>query len=262
MSHLASEHPWVVLPTYNEVGNIIDLVDAVLSAVPSASILVVDDSSPDGTGDLVEKLGANDRRVRVLLRPEKEGLGAAYRAGFQEALVGGATSIVEIDADFSHDPTVIPRLLVALDDGAGLVVGSRYTKGGSADGLGTYRLLISRLGNLYAAFMLGLRVRDATSGFRAFKAEVLRAIPLDEVRADGYGFQVEMAYLVTKLGFRITEVPVVFHDRREGTSKMSSQIVVEAMMLCTVWGLARWLPWLRQGSRQDRLIDRLERVIR
>jgi dolichol-phosphate mannosyltransferase len=262
MGRTASEHPWVIVPTYNEASNVVDLVHAVREAVPSATVLVVDDSSPDGTADLVEKVGVDDPHVRVLRRPEKDGLGAAYRAGFHEALVSGASAVVEIDADFSHDPKVIPQLLDGLDAGAGLAIGSRYVTGGSSEGLPVPRLLISRLGNLYASAMLGISVRDATAGFRAYDTEVLRLINLDEIRADGYGFQVEMAYLVSQLGFRVIEVPITFHDRRSGSSKMSSHIVIEAMMLCTVWGIGRRFRWLRQGSRQDRLIDQLEKLIR
>jgi len=261
MDRTVSNHPWVIIPTYNEAGNIVDLVESVRQAVPAATILVVDDSSPDGTADLVDKVAMHDQLVRVLCRPGKAGLGAAYRAGFREALANGASAVVEIDADFSHDPAVIPSLLAALDKGAGLAIGSRYVAGGSSDGLATSRLLISRIGNLYAAMMLGLKVRDATAGFRAYDAQALGMIDLETVRADGYGFQVEMAYLISKLGFRVVEVPITFHDRREGSSKMSTHIVVEAMLLCTVWGLARRIGWLRRDSRQDRLIDRLEKLV-
>ncbi|MHB1520207.1 MAG: polyprenol monophosphomannose synthase [Ferrimicrobium sp.] len=262
MGRTVSLHPWVIIPTYNEASNIVDLVGCVRDAVPLATVLVVDDNSPDGTADLVEKLGVTDELVRVLRRPTKEGLGAAYRAGFDAALGAGATAVVEIDADFSHDPKVIPELLDALDGGAGLAIGSRYIAGGSSEGLTTVRLLISRLGNLYAAVMLGLKVRDATAGFRAYDTEALRMIDLETVRADGYGFQVEMAHLVAKLGFPIREIPITFHDRRTGTSKMSAHIVVEAMLLCTVWGIARRVSWLQHGAREDRVIDGLERLVR
>ncbi|WP_298442407.1 polyprenol monophosphomannose synthase [Ferrimicrobium sp.] len=262
MGRTASQYPWVIVPTYNEASNILDIVEAIRKAVPAATVLVVDDSSPDGTADLVESLSKGDQFVRVLRRPGKAGLGAAYRAGFREALSAGATALVEIDADFSHDPAVMPRLLDGLDDGAGLAIGSRYISGGSSEGLPALRLLISRLGNRYASIMLGIDVRDATAGFRAYEADALKMIDLDQVRADGYGFQVEMAYLVSQLGFRIIEVPITFHDRRAGSSKMSSDIVIEAMMLCTIWGISRRVPWLRQGSRQDRLIDHLEKLIR
>jgi dolichol-phosphate mannosyltransferase len=261
MDRTVSNHPWVIIPTYNEAGNIVDLVESVRQAVPAATILVVDDSSPDGTADLVDKVATYDQLVRVLRRPGKAGLGAAYRAGFREALANGASAVVEIDADFSHDPAVIPSLLEALDKGAGLAIGSRYVAGGSSDGLATSRLLISRIGNLYAAMMLGLKVRDATAGFRAYDAQALGMIDLETVRADGYGFQVEMAHLISNLGFRVVEVPITFHDRREGSSKMSTDIVVEAMLLCTVWGLARRISWLRRDARQDRLINRLEKLV-
>ncbi|WP_298208242.1 polyprenol monophosphomannose synthase [Ferrimicrobium sp.] len=262
MGHTASQHPWVIVPTYNEASNIVDIVKAIREAVPASTVLVVDDSSPDGTADLVEGLRTTDSCIRVLRRPGKAGLGAAYRSGFRQALDSGATALVEIDADFSHDPAVIPSLLQSLDDGAGLAIGSRYVAGGSSEGLPAMRLLISRLGNRYASLMLGMKVHDATAGFRAYEAGAMKMIDLDRVRADGYGFQVEMAYLISQLGFRITEVPITFHDRRAGSSKMSSHIVVEAMMLCTIWGLSRRVAWLRQGSRQDRLIDQLEKLIR
>ncbi|MHB8189523.1 MAG: polyprenol monophosphomannose synthase [Ferrimicrobium sp.] len=263
-----SERPWVVVPTYNESDNIADLIEALRKAVPQASVLVVDDSSPDGTGEIVRALAADDDQVSLLTRAQKTGLGAAYRDGFREALGHGATAVVEIDADFSHDPTVVPDLLAALDSGAALAIGSRYVRGGSSPGLPPSRLAISRLGNIYASIMLGVPAKDTTAGFRAYRSETLKRIDLDGVRADGYGFQVEMAYEVTRSGGRIREVPIIFRVRRAGSSKMSSRIVIEAMILCTVWGASRRISWLRDERRDERFIDalgviyrRLERLV-
>ncbi len=249
-----STRPWIVIPTYNEAANIGDMVQAVRQAVSSAVVLVVDDSSPDGTGEIVEHCMEGDNDVRLLVRSKKEGLGAAYRAGFREALSKGATAVVEIDADFSHDPQFIPQLLEELDRGASLAIGSRYVPGGSSPGLAFSRLAISRIGNLYAAAVLGLRARDLTAGFRAYDVSLLAKVDLGRIRADGYGFQVEMAYEIAQLGGKIAEVPIVFHVRRAGTSKMSTRIVVEAMILCTVWGIARKFPWMKERRRDDRLI--------
>ena len=260
-SRLPSSSPWVVIPTYNEAGNIVPMVAAVLDAVPGAHVIVVDDSSPDGTGDLVAGVAAEDPRVSLLVRAQKSGLGAAYRDGFREALERGASAVVEVDADFSHDPVVIPELLLALDAGAGLAIGSRYVAGGASPGLSSARLAISRGGNAYARFTLGLPVHDATAGFRAYRSEVLASIPLAEVRADGYGFQVEMAYRVHRLGLPIAEVPIVFRNRRAGSSKMSKRIVVEAMLLCTVWGVARRFPTLFHGERQERALEMVATVL-
>jgi len=257
MSGQSRAHVWVVIPTYNEADNIGDLLGAVREVLPQAVLLVVDDGSPDGTGEIVRTLAKEDPRVRLLERTEKAGLGAAYRAGFAEALGEGAGVVVEMDADFSHDPHDLPRLLGALEDGAGLAIGSRYVKGGSSPGLAPSRLAISRLGNLYAALMLGFGVRDATAGFRAYRAAVLELIDLSAVRADGYGFQVEMAYRVFQLGFEIVEVPVEFHHRRAGSSKMSARIVVEAMALCTAWGVARRVP----SVSEERMLAGVDRAI-
>jgi dolichol-phosphate mannosyltransferase len=257
MGRASSEHVWVVIPTYNEADNIVDLLDAIREVLPAAHVLVVDDGSPDGTGELVGRIAKEDPRVQLLERSEKSGLGAAYRVGFAEALAEGADVVVEMDADFSHDPKDLPRLIDALGGGAGLAIGSRYVKGGSSPGLPPSRLAISRLGNLYAAVMLGFGVRDATAGFRAYRAAVLELIDLAAVRADGYGFQVEMAYRVCQLGFEIVEVPVEFHSRRAGTSKMSARIVVEAMALCTAWGMARRFP----AVSEERMLAGVDRAI-
>lgn len=246
--------PYVVVPTYNEADNIESVVRQILDAVPNAKVLVVDDSSPDGTAEIVQKLKDDGLSVEVMVRPEKAGLGSAYRSGFARALADGASACVEIDADLSHDPAKIPELLEALNGGAALAIGSRYVPGGRSPGLSRGRLLISRGGNLYAAFTLGLQVRDATAGFRAYRREALLQIDLGSVRADGYGFQVEMAYLVHSHGGRIEEIPITFRDRVAGGSKMSSRIVVEAMLLCTLWGLARIIPFFGKVEVQDRAL--------
>lgn len=203
-------------------------------------MLVVDDSSPDGTGELATRLAAQDPQVSVLIRPSKEGLGPAYAAGFDRALADGAEIIVEMDADFSHDPKDLPRLVMAVDDGADLAIGSRYVPGGSTPDWPWSRRLISKGGNLYARFMLGAPIRDATAGFRAFRAESLARLPYREAQASGYAFQVEMAWKAHQMGLDVVEVPISFRDRTRGTSKMGTGIVLEAMRLVTVWGIRRW----------------------
>ena len=233
----------VAIPTYNERENLSQIVSAVSSQ--GYRVLVVDDSSPDGTGDLAEEIAAGDPLVSVLHRTAKEGLGPAYAAGFDHALEGGAETIVEMDADFSHDPSDIPRLVEALDKGADVAIGSRYVPGGSTPDWPLHRRLISKGGNLYARFMLGLPVRDATAGFRAFRAEALRRLPYRAAEASGYGFQVEMAWRAHQIGLTIVEVPISFRDREQGTSKMGTGIVVEAMKLVTIWGLQRLRFWKR-----------------
>ncbi len=233
----------VAIPTYNERENLSQIVSAVSSQ--GYRVLVVDDSSPDGTGDLAEEIAAVDPLVSVLHRTAKEGLGPAYAAGFDHALEGGAETIVEMDADFSHDPTDIPRLVEALDRGADVAIGSRYVPGGATPDWPLHRRLISKGGNLYARFMLGLPVRDATAGFRAFRAEALRRLPYRAAEASGYGFQVEMAWRAHQIGLNIVEVPISFRDRELGTSKMGTGIVLEAMKLVTIWGLQRLRFWKR-----------------
>ncbi|QGG95564.1 polyprenol monophosphomannose synthase [Actinomarinicola tropica] len=227
----------VVLPTYQEAENIEEVLGRVRRAVPDADVLVVDDGSPDGTADLAEAVGARLGGVSVLRRPGKAGLGSAYRAGFAVGLREGYEALVEMDSDLSHDPDALPQLLAALDGGADLVIGSRYVPGGAIPNWATHRLLLSRWGNRYAATVLGLPVRDATAGFRAYRATMLARIPLRGVRADGYAFQIEMAYAVARRGGTIVEVPIAFTDRVRGTSKMSGRIVVEAMLLVTWWGV-------------------------
>jgi dolichol-phosphate mannosyltransferase len=219
---------WVVLPTYNEAETIGDLVAAIRARLPRPRhILIVDDASPDGTGDLADELAALHDEVEVLHRDEKRGLGPAYVAGFERALAAGAASVVQMDADFSHDPDHLPTLLDALD-GADLALGSRYIDGGSIHHWGPGRRAISRLGSYYARAALGVGVRDLTGGFKAWRREALEAIGIDEVDSVGYAFQVETTYRAVKAGLRVVEVPIAFRDRRVGASKMTGAIVLEA----------------------------------
>jgi dolichol-phosphate mannosyltransferase len=224
----------IVVPTYNEADNIVELIPRLL-ALPRFRILVVDDGSPDGTGALVAGFAEQSPRVGLLSRPGKMGLGSAYIAGFRRALAEGAEFIFEMDADFSHDPCYLPELLAAAEAGADLALGSRYVRGGGTTDWGLGRQLISRGGNLYAGIILGLRIADATGGFRCYRRRVLETLDLARVRSNGYAFQVEMAYRTRQAGFRITEVPIIFPDRRVGRSKMSRRIVVEALI--NVWRL-------------------------
>ncbi|MBL8778405.1 MAG: polyprenol monophosphomannose synthase [Acidimicrobiales bacterium] len=227
----------IVLPTYNEAENIDDVLRKVRAVVPEADVLVVDDGSPDGTADLADALGAELGQIEVMRRTEKNGLGAAYRAGFAWGLERGYEAMVEMDSDLSHDPAALPSLLTALDLAADLVIGSRYVPGGTIPEWSWHRRALSRWGNRYAAGLLGLAVNDATAGFRAYRASMLRTIDLDAVVAEGYGFQIEMTYQVVAAGGRIVEVPIAFTDRVRGTSKMSSRIVFEAFGLVTWWAV-------------------------
>ena len=229
----------VVLPTFNEAENIENVLRRIRTALPDAGVLVVDDGSPDGTADMAEKLGREIGAVDVLRRTRKSGLGSAYRAGFAWGLARGWEAFVEMDADLSHDPDALPGLVAPLDDGVDLVVGSRYVPGGSIPNWRWHRRLLSQGGNIYAALLLGLGVTDSTSGFRAYRADILRSMDLDAVRAEGYGFQIEMVYEVLRHGGRVSEVPIRFVDRVEGKSKMSMQIVVEALLLVTWWAALR-----------------------
>jgi dolichol-phosphate mannosyltransferase len=225
---------WVILPTYNERENLEAMVRAVRAALDAAApdhvVLVVDDSSPDGTGQLADRLAAEDPQVRVLHRPLKQGLGQAYIAGFREALAGGAALVFEMDADFSHDPSYLAPMIAAAQ-GADLVLGSRYVAGGAVRDWGPLRRIISRGGCAYARRVLGVEVRDLTGGFKCFRREVLEAIELDAVRSQGYAFQVELTYRALQLGFRVVEIGIVFADRRVGASKMSRRIVLEAIWM-------------------------------
>lgn len=227
----------VVLPTYNEIENIEEVLRRIRAVCPHADVLVVDDGSPDGTADRAEKLGLELGRIDVLSRPKKSGLGSAYRVGFRTGLEQGYDVMIEMDADLSHDPDALPNLVAEVERGADLAIGSRYIPGGSIPDWPWPRRAISRFGCYYARVMLRIPVHDATAGFRAYHRRSLAAIDLDEVRADGYGFQIEMTYLVDRQGGRIVEVPIEFRDRELGHSKMSGRIVVEALRLVTWWGL-------------------------
>jgi dolichol-phosphate mannosyltransferase len=223
---------WVVLPTYNEADNLVGISAAILAALPGATLLVVDDGSPDGTGALADGLASKDPRVRVCHRAAKQGLGRAYLEGFRIALAGGASAVVQMDADWSHDPAILPRLLgPVLADEADLVIGSRYVEGGGVVDWGIGRRFVSRAGSLFARTMLALTPHDLTGGFKAWRAATLAAIPFDGIHAGGYVFQIEMTYRASRAGARVREVPIVFRDRRAGQSKMSRRIIVEALLV-------------------------------
>jgi dolichol-phosphate mannosyltransferase len=220
---------WVILPTYNEAENLEQLVGAVLERLPAPRrVLIVDDNSPDGTGELADRLAASDESISVLHRERKEGLGPAYLAGFRIALDAGAERIIEMDADFSHDPAYLPGLIEATER-ADLAIGSRYVPGGGVTEWGALRRLISRGGSAYARLALGLPIRDLTGGFKCFRRIVLESIDLETIEARGYAFQVETTYRAIKAGFRVVEVPIVFKDRADGRSKMTKAIVAEAI---------------------------------
>ncbi|HSK94564.1 MAG TPA: polyprenol monophosphomannose synthase [Candidatus Angelobacter sp.] len=223
---------WVVLPTYDERENLERMAAAILAALPEASLLVVDDNSPDGTGELADTLAAREPRMAVLHRPGKEGLGAAYRDGFRWVLQRpNARAVVQMDADFSHDPSDLPRLLGPLMADADLVLGTRYMPGGNTVGWPWYRKLISRGGTLFARTVLLLPYRDLTGGFKAWRRELLEAVRLREIGGSGYGFQIETTWWAHRRGARIVQVPIVFRERVAGASKMSGGIVREAMLL-------------------------------
>lgn len=226
----------VVVPTYQEAENIAALLAAIHAAAPGVEVLVVDDNSPDGTATLAEAAAADAGTVKVLRRAGKAGLGSAYRHGFRVALDEGYDAVVSMDADFSHDPAVIPDLLAALA-GADAVIGSRYVPGGGTPNWPLHRRLLSKWGNRYTCALLRLRVRDATSGFRAYRAEALRAIEPGTTRAEGYAFLTELVRRLTQHGATFAEVPITFVDRRYGTSKMSARIIAESMIRVTRWGL-------------------------
>ena len=243
--HQPSDRVAVIVPTFNERANIESTVGRVRSAVPEADLLVVDDNSPDGTGEIADKLAAEDSHVHVLHRDRKAGLGAAYIAGFHWALEAGYDVIVEMDADGSHRPEELPRLLDALAS-ADLVLGSRYVPGGTVLNWPKSRELLSRGGNTYARLMLGIKLKDATGGYRAYRASTLRKIALDEVESQGYCFQIDLAVRAIRAGLTVTEVPITFVERVHGSSKMSRAVVAEALWRVTVWGLTG-----RRGSRRS-----------
>jgi dolichol-phosphate mannosyltransferase len=240
-----SDRVLVIVPTYNEIENLERILERLQDSVPTAHALVVDDGSPDGTGELAEKLAARDPRVHVLRRTAKKGLGAAYIAGFRWALAQGYDVVVEMDADGSHAPEQLPLLLAALAH-ADLVLGSRYVPGGAVTDWPAYRLVLSRAGNRYTRWALRLPLTDATGGFRVARAELIDRLPFDDVASQGYCFQVDWAWRAVRAGARVTEVPITFAERELGRSKMSGSIVREALVRVTVWGLqdrlADWLP--------------------
>jgi dolichol-phosphate mannosyltransferase len=227
----------IVTPTYEEADNVEEFLRRVRAAVPTADVLVVDDSSPDGTGDIAERMATELGQITVLHRPTKDGLGEAYRAGFAWGLEQSYERLVQIDADLSHDPTVLPRLLDTLDGPADLAIGSRYVPGGSIPHWPWFRRALSRYGNRYAGIVLGLGVRDATSGYRAYQADTLMRADYLTTRSKGYGFQIETAYRVWRSGGQIAEVPIVFTDRVKGYSKMTWHVFAEELLLVTWWGV-------------------------
>lgn len=239
----------VVLPTYNESANIGQVLRAVRTNLPVADVLVVDDSSPDGTAEIARDLADELGSIDLLVRPEKNGLGPAYRAGFRWGMERGYGAFVEMDSDFSHDPVALPSLVAPLEEGVELVIGSRYVTGGEIPDWTFSRRMISRFGNLYAKWMLGLGVEDSTAGFRVYTASLLERIDLDAVISSGYGFQIEMTYRSKCAGAVIKEVPIRFVDRVEGESKMSSSVVTEAFGLVTKWGIKRIL----RPTKQEKL---------
>lgn len=258
--------PLVVIPTYNERENLASIVGRVRLAVPDASVLVVDDSSPDGTGELADELATRDAAVHVLHRSGKEGLGAAYLEAFDWALGQGFDPIVQLDADGSHLPEQLPSLLTALEgtDATGepvdVVIGSRWIPGGSIENWPRHRELLSRGGSAYARWVLQLPTRDATAGYRAFRADALHRIHLDDVHTRGYGFQVDMLWHAREAGLTVVEVPVTFVERVQGQSKMSLAIVVEAMIKVTGWGIASRLRRRRQPTSSSGSATRRSRA--
>ncbi len=239
---------WVVLPTYNEADNLPAISRAILEALPGATLLVVDDNSPDGTGQIADELAAADPRIRVRHRPGKQGLGRAYLDGFRVAIEGGASIVVQMDADWSHDPQVLPQLIAPIERGeADLVIGSRYTRGGGVVDWGIGRRVISRGGSLFAKVVLNLTPNDLTGGFKAWRASTLASIPFAGVHAGGYVFQIEMTFRADRRDARVAEIPITFRDRRIGQSKMSRRIVVEALVVVVQ---------LRAEELRDRVLGR------
>lgn len=234
----------VATPTYNERDNLPQFVEAVFAVAPQAHLLIVDDASPDGTGELAESIAAKDPRVHVLHRTAKLGIGTAYLEAFRWALARNYELICEMDADLSHDPRYLPELVKAIDAGADIATGSRNIKGGDVEGWGPLRHFISKGGSLYARLILGMRLRDLTTGYKMFRRSSLQQLKLDEVHSDGYAFQIEISYRATRRGLRIVEIPIVFVDRRAGKSKMSGRIFSEAA----------WMMWkLRLQASRGRL---------
>jgi dolichol-phosphate mannosyltransferase len=240
----------VVIPTYEEALNITEVLSRVRAAVPQVDILVVDDNSPDGTADLARAAAEELGQVDVLVRAKKDGLGNAYRNGFRVGMDRGYDVLVQMDADLSHDPAALPSLFAAVDDGAEAVIGSRYIPGGSVPHWPWYRRALSKWGNRYACFVLGMSVHDATAGFRAYRVDALQAIDVFSTRAQGYGFQIETAYRISRSGRRLAEVPITFTDRVRGVSKMSLSVMVEELLLVTWWGIRDRVASLRTRLRR------------
>ena len=239
--------PLIVTPTYQEAENIGEFLRRVRAAVPDADILVVDDNSPDGTADVAEQAGRELGRIEVLRRPKKIGLGDAYRAGFSVGIERGYDVLVQIDADLSHDPSALAGILAEIDRGADAVVGSRYVPGGSIPHWPWHRRAMSKWGNRYTSVVLGMPIKDATSGYRAYRADMLKKIDYATTRAKGYGFQMELAYRVQRAGGKIVEVPISFTDRVRGQSKLTLTVAAEELTLVTWWGM------------RDRVFHRRER---
>ena len=231
----------VVLPTYNESENIARLLTQLRQVLPDSRLYVVDDNSPDGTGEIAERCAAELGGIEVLHRPGKQGLGSAYRQGFAHVISQGVDVVVSMDVDFSHDPLVIPAMLAAIEAGSDAVIGSRYVNGGGTKNWPIHRRLLSRWGNLYTAAVLGVSVRDCTSGFRAYRASALAGIAPETTKAEGYAFLSELVVRLSRRGMKISEVPILFVDRENGTSKMSGRIIAESMLLVTRWGVAHRL---------------------
>lgn len=238
---------WVVLPTYNEIENLPNVAPAILAALPGSTLFVVDDSSPDGTGELADKMAATDPHVRVMHRTEKQGLGKAYIAGFQAALEQGAQRIVQMDSDGSHDPKYLPSLVDNLAK-YDLVLGSRYVKGGGVRNWGLMRRFVSRGGSMFARAVLLLRPHDLTGGFKAWRRDTLAALPWTSLHSGGYVFQIETTYRAQRAGARINEVPIIFVDRQLGASKMSRRIIVEALAVVVRLRWEELRGRLRRGS--------------
>ncbi len=244
---------WVVLPTYDEADNLPGIAAAILETLPGATLLVVDDASPDGTGRLADELAAADPRIRVRHRAGKEGLGRAYVDGFRVAIEAGARAIVQMDADWSHDPAVLPDLIAPVEAGlADLAIGSRYVRGGRVEDWGPGRRLVSRGGSLFARYVLGLPAHDLTGGFKAWRAEALAGILAGTVHAGGYVFQIEMTHRAVRSGGRVAEIPITFRDRRVGQSKMSRRIVVEALLVVLQLRAEAWRARFGRGGRPSR----------
>lgn len=237
----------IIVPTHNEAANISELLDQLDSRVPDADVVVVDDDSSDSTRALVRERMDDTGRLRLIERPEKRGLGDAYREAFRLALDEHYDAVVQIDADLSHDPAALPVMLAVADQGIPVVIGSRYIPGGTVTGWPRRRTWLSRWANRYVAVMLGLAINDATAGYRVYRADALRTIGLDDLQASGYGFQVEMTYRAVRAGLGVVEIPIAFRDRVAGQSKMDGRVVLEAFRLVTAWGIHDLVTLHRRG---------------